>query len=83
MQYFSKERQDKEHLNAWLFKAAVFPGLGSQALLLLCHCVCGKHIQEANEIQCALHRTNLEHMQRAGVVRAWGREREALGCCEV
>ena len=54
-----------------LFKAAVFSGLGSQALLLLCHCVYGKHIQEASEVQCALLSTNLEHMQRSDVVHAW------------
>lgn len=57
-----------------LFKATVFPGLGSQAVLLLCYCVYGKHIQEAREIQCAFLSTNLERMQRSDVVhaRVWG-----------
>ena len=54
-----------------LFKATIFPGLGLQALLLLCYCVYGKRIQEASEIQCALLSTNLECMQRSDVVHAW------------
>lgn len=66
-----------------LFKAAIFPGLGSQALLLLCHCVYGKHIQEASEIQCALLSTNLERLQRSDMVHAWVWEDGGVGLMQV